>query len=95
MTKNKPPRAAKCKTCGADIYWATDVNTGKLAPIDVAAVAGANVLLVVSLGGEIKCRVLKKGEDAGSAPTRLNHWVTCASPPERQVKGQHKPGSPA
>jgi len=95
VSKPKPPRAAKCKTCGADIYWATDVSTARACPIDVAPVAGANVLLAIDASGAIKSRVLGKGEDAGGAKTRMNHWVTCTAPPERKGKGQHKGGSPA
>lgn len=90
------PRAGKCKTCGADIYWAISIETGKLAPIDVATVSGGNVLLTYSQGtGMIKYRVLGKGESAGDAPTRLNHWTTCASPPAKDKASAHKGGTPA
>lgn len=90
------PRAGKCRTCGADIYWATSIETGKIAPIDVATVAGGNVLLTYSQEtGMIKYRVLGKGESAGDAPTRLNHWTTCSAPPDPKGKGQHKGGTPA
>lgn len=93
---NKKPKTAKCKTCGADIYWATDVHTSNAAPIDAAPVAGGNVILTFNEAtGAMKCMVLGKGEDAGGKPTRLNHWVTCSAPPERKGKGQHKGGSPA
>jgi len=67
VSKPKPPRAAKCKTCGADIYWATDVSTARACPIDVAPVVGANVLLAIDASGAIKSRVLRKDEQYSRA----------------------------
>lgn len=92
MSKPKP---SKCKTCGAPIYWAIDVHTGTKCPVDAASISGGNVILTINARGEIKCMVLGKDEEAGDKPTHLNHWVTCAAPPARAVKPQHKGGTPA
>lgn len=86
------PTPSTCNTCGASIYWTIDATTGRKAPIDAEPTDNGNVLLAIAPNGVIKSRVLKKGEDAGGAPVRLNHFVTCTNPPRR--KGWHSGGTP-
>ena len=90
---SKKPKVSKCPSCGADIYWTIDTSKGSRVPVDVAAIAGGNVLLAHAPDGTIKSSVLKKGEDPGVAKTRLNHFATCSNPPPKKEKGLHKGGS--
>jgi hypothetical protein len=92
---SKKPKTSKCPSCPADIYWATNVVTGKLMPVDVAIVAGGNVILTVNKEtGAIKCDVLGKGEDPAGRPTRLHHKLSCTNPPPKKKKGWHSGGTP-
>ena len=92
----RKPKISKCPSCGADIYWATNVTTGNAMPVSVAVVAGGNVILTINKAtGAIKCDVLGKGEDAAGRPTRQHHKLSCSAPPAKTKASAHKGGTPA
>lgn len=69
-----------CARCGAQVYWATNRSTGKVAPIDAEPDPKGNVIL----HDDWTYSVLGKNGNLDDGPTRMNHFVTCSDPPRRR-----------
>lgn len=70
--------ADRCKSCGAEIEWATSAKTGKAIPLDLGeavAVPGRpiSVLLVVWEGVARPAQL----DDPPSVKLRTSHFATC------------------
>lgn len=80
MTTDKRPKATKCKSCEAPIFWATTAQ-GKKIPVDEAPSPQGNVVLTMS-GGELRATVFKDAQAAlARSPKgcvlRTAHHSTC------------------
>lgn len=67
------PPVAKCRSCGAAIYWAT-TGTGRQMPVDVKPVENGNVAL--TWNGKRISAVYVAGA-AHPGVLRLSHFATC------------------
>ena len=78
---------ARCgrQGCAAPILWVRHLRTGGRAPVDADPVANGNILVDEDNGRYLVLAGddLKAARTAGT-PLRLNHFVTCANPPERK-----------
>ncbi len=79
------PRKSKCRSCGADIYWAT-TEKGKSMPVNVEREMDGNISLFLHRPtGELTAMVHKPG--GGPWEDRyVSHFATC---PQAQ---QHRRG---
>ena len=69
-----------CRSCGADVLWATTVVTGKAIPLDADPVDDGNV--VIRNGS---AHVLSKNNPVRSDETRYRaHWATCPNAKEHR-----------
>jgi hypothetical protein len=67
----------RCRSCGAEIIWATNDHTGGGIPVDAEPVADGNITLDLS-GPKVLAHVLRKGEDVAEGTARyVSHFVTC------------------
>jgi hypothetical protein len=68
------PEPAKCRTCGAAIFWLKHYLTGKLAPIDAEPSPDGNVLIE---GVEHYMTMAKDLFGQSDRPRHKNHFATC------------------
>lgn len=62
-----------CRSCRADIEWATSAANGRPIPLDVGIVDDGNITTTVDLfGGELVATVVGVGSG-----DRVAHFVTC------------------
>ena len=71
--------------CAAPILWVRHLRTGGRAPVDADPADNGNILVDETTGRYL----VLAGDDLAAArtastPLRLNHFVTCANPPERK-----------
>lgn len=68
---------AHCRSCGAEIIWATNDHTGGGIPVDAEPVANGNITLDAS-GPKVLAHVLKRGEEVPEGTERYqSHFATC------------------
>lgn len=67
---------ARCRSCPAEVWWAT-TEAGKQMPLDVQPAADGNVVIVERRPAGVLVRVLKKGEAPGDVATYKSHFATC------------------
>lgn len=75
----------QCSSCGASIVW-TRTAKGRAMPVNAGSAGDqAGTLAIRRQGGELVCRVLRKGEDPLPGEYRgVAHWATCPT------AGQHR-----
>lgn len=63
---------ASCRSCNADIEWATWSDSGKAVPLDIGAVPNGNLALVAG-------KVHRYGPDDErlARARRVSHFATC------------------
>ncbi len=66
---------ARCRGCGANIYWAESTR-GKAIPLDAEPAEGGNLVLQRRLDGVLVAMVVKADEMPG-APRFVSHFSTC------------------
>lgn len=71
--------------CHAPILWVFHLRTGGRAPVDADPTESGNILIDEDTGRYIVLAGddLTRSRDAGDR-LRLNHFVTCANPPDRK-----------
>ncbi len=64
---------AACKSCGAEMIWATSLTTGKAVPLNAKPDPGGNLVLLV--GG--KTRGVTDEDIESGRPRHTSHFVDC------------------
>lgn len=65
---------SKCRSCGAEVFWARNRTTGRTAPIDIEETPDGNI--VVFEDGTYAVVV--------NSGNRINHFVTCPNREEHR-----------
>ena len=78
---------SKCKTCGADIFWALTEN-GKPMPIDAVSTDNGNLECVWDHNGRVLAHVIAPLflQMQTEAPRYTSHFATCPDADEHRRK---------
>lgn len=88
LTEGHEPK--NCRSCGARVWWAINVESGKKNPIDHAPDPSGrgNIIFVPVHDFDLCCRYLKRGEKAPvGEPLYTNHFATCPNRDEHRRAG--------
>ena len=68
----------RCRSCNAEIIWATSASTLKAMPIDAEPTQNGNIQLRVPVtGGAPTAYVLNTAAQFGKTDLRTSHFATC------------------
>lgn len=81
---------ARCKSCAAELAWATS-PTGALLPLDAAPTGDGNLAVHRDARGDLQARPLKAGEEPHAHERRgTSHFATCPN----AAAHRRRPGPP-